>query len=54
MKPSELFRFKDTINSAALIFFFLSGRQLKTPASKCNSFSRMMQMNPPDDCLKTR
>ena len=41
MKPSELFCFKDTKKFAALSFF-LSG-----------SYTRMMQINPPDDWLKT-
>ena len=42
MKPSELFCFKDTKKFAALSFF-LSG-----------SYTRMMQINPPDDWLKDR
>ena len=51
VKPSEVFCFKGKMSFAALLYF-LSGRQLKIPAGKCDNCTRMMQMNPPDDWLK--
>ena len=49
----QLFCFKDTTNFAALLFF-LTGRQWNVPAGKCDIYTRMMQMKPTDDWLKTR
>ena len=51
MEPSKLFCFKDTINFVALLFF-LSSIQQKIPAGKHDSYSRMVQMNPPDNWMK--
>ena len=51
MKPSELFCF---IRQKKLRGYYFSKRQaIKNPSGQMRSHTRMMQINPPDDWLKT-
>ena len=50
---SNLFRNVKNYSNLEFFIVFKTQKRRKIPAGKCDSYTRMLQMNPPDDWLET-